>query len=283
LRGIPWSFSAHAKDIWLTPEWEKRAKLSRASWGVTCTRHGHEHLEALAPPGRAGDVGLVYHGLDLSRFPEPAGREDVADGSDPAHPVTIVSVGRVVEKKGYDDLVDALALLPSDLCWRFVHIGGGKALRRLDARAQRAGLEGRVEWRGARAQGEIVELLRAADIFVLASRIARDGDRDGLPNVLMEAQSQRVACVATDVSAIPEFILDGETGVLVPPRTPAKLATAIAALARDPALRASLARAGRERLERHFSFAACVGDLLSRFGFETGADPSRRPDLAAAE
>ena len=105
LTGRSWTFSAHAKDIWTTPAWEKRDKLADALWGVTCTREGARHLGALAPePAR---VALAYHGLDLARFPAPPERRPARDGSDPADPIRIVSVGRAVAKKGYDDLLDA--------------------------------------------------------------------------------------------------------------------------------------------------------------------------------
>jgi glycosyltransferase involved in cell wall biosynthesis len=279
MRGQSWSFSAHAKDIWLTPEWDKRGKLARARWGVTCTRYGHEHLLTLAPAGRAADFGLVYHGLDLARFPAPERRVTDRNGGDPGRPVTIVSVGRVVPKKGYDVLLDALARLPGDLAWRFVHVGGGSGLKRLKARARKSGIERRIDWLGARAQGDIIALLREADIFALASRIARDGDRDGLPNVLMEAQSQLVCCLATRVAAIPELIADGETGLLVPPDDAASLAAALERLIGDPAGRARLAAAGRARLVSEFSFDACLVRLLPRFGLDRQGGGA----LAAAE
>ncbi|NND48731.1 MAG: glycosyltransferase family 4 protein [Rhizobiales bacterium] len=282
MRGLDWSFSAHAKDIWLTPEWEKRGKLARAAWGVTCTRYGYQHLIDLAPPARRHDVELVYHGLDLDRFPVAKpnpGREQERDGSDPAAPVVIASVGRIVEKKGYDILIDALARLPTDLEWRFIHIGGGKGLNKLKAKARAAGISERLQWQGARAQGEVIGLLRKADIFVLASRIASDGDRDGLPNVLMEAQSQAVACLATNVAAIPELIIDGKTGLMVPPEDADALAGALAHLVREPALRRTLGKAGRERLESEFSAAACLPRLIARFGLA----PTKDGTLAAAE
>ena len=117
-------------------------------------------------------------------------------------------------KKGYDDLLAALALLPPDLAWRFVHIGGGALGARARSKRRRASAcRERIEWRGAAAQPEVLAAYREADLFVLASKIAQDGDRDGLPNVLMEAQSQRLACISTDVSAIPELIEDGITGL----------------------------------------------------------------------
>jgi glycosyltransferase involved in cell wall biosynthesis len=263
LRGLPWSGSAHAKDIWTTPEWEKREKLADCDWLVTCTRVNRDHLAALAPAGR---VGLVYHGIDLSRFaPSPAIRIG-ADGSDARQPVTILSVARLVEKKGTDVLLEALARLPKDLHWRFVHVGGGPLKQKMERQAARLGIEARIAWRGALTHGEVLEEYRKADLFALACRVAHDGDRDGLPNVLGEAQSQGVACVATRVSAIAELVADGATGVLVQENDAVALAGALEALVRDPARRRALGEAGRARVRAQFTLEGNFGRLAEKFG-----------------
>jgi glycosyltransferase involved in cell wall biosynthesis len=257
IRNLPWSVSAHAKDVWTTPDWEKREKLASCVWATTCTRANAEHLRALAPDPQK--VDLVYHGLDASRFPAPPDRT-------PRAPVVILAVGRAVEKKGFDDLLAALARLPATLDWRLDHVGGGPLLPSLAAQAQALGIAERVRWHGALAQPQVLERYRAADLFALPSRIAADGDRDGLPNVLMEAQSQRLPCIATTVSGIPELIDDGRTGLLVPPRDPEALAHALAALIADPALRARLGDAGCERTRRHFALEAGIDRIAVRLG-----------------
>ena len=263
LRGLPWSGSAHAKDIWTTPEWEKREKLADCDWLVTCTRVNRDHLAALAPAGR---VELVYHGIDLSRFaPSPAIRIG-ADGSDARHPVTILSVARLVEKKGTDVLLEALARLPKDLHWRFVHVGGGPLKQNMERQAARLGIEARISWRGALAHGEVLAEYRKADLFALACRVAHDGDRDGLPNVLAEAQSQGLACVATRVSAIAELVVDGASGVLVQENDAVALAGALEALVRDPARRRALGEAGRARVRAQFTLEGNFGRLAEKFG-----------------
>lgn len=256
MRGLGWGFSAHAKDIWTIPEWEKREKIADCRFGVTCTASGAEHLAALDPGG--GKVSLVYHGLDLRRFPPPP---DIRPNG---NRFTLLSVGRLVAKKGYGDLLEALSLLPAALDWRFVHIGGGELRRGLETRARRLGLEERIEWRGKRAQGEVIAAMRSADLFVLPSKIAEDGDRDGLPNVLLEAASQKLPVLSTSLSAIPEFIEDGVHGVLVPPGQPRALAEAIAALAADPERRASMAAAAYERLRSSFRLEAGIEALDAR-------------------
>lgn len=272
MRGLPWSVSAHAKDIWTSPDWEKAEKLADCAWAVTCTAANRDHLASLAPEGR---VRLLYHGLDLSRFPDPGPLPAGPDGTDPTRPVILVGVGRLVEKKGWDTVLDALAELPAGLSWRFLHIGGGPLRDRLKEQAGRLGISDRVDWLGARAQAEVIEAYGRADLFVLASRIAGDGDRDGLPNVLMEAQSQRLAVVATRVSAIPEFIDDGKNGLLVAPDDAAGLSAALGDLIRDPARRSEMGEAGRRKLEGAFSLTGSVGPLIDRLRAAVAARGSR--------
>ncbi|MCC7046041.1 MAG: glycosyltransferase family 4 protein [Alphaproteobacteria bacterium] len=277
MRGLPWSCSAHARDIWITPEWEKRAKLAELDWLVTCTKLGFEHLSALAPD--PAKLALVYHGLDAQRFALPDRPPSVRDGRDPRDPLMILSVGRAVPKKGHDDLLAALALLPRDLHWRFVHVGGGAEAPALKRQAAALGLAARIDWRGAQPQERVIAAYRQADLFVLASKVDRQGDRDGLPNVLMEAQSQGLACVATTAGAIGEFIVEGATGLLAPPGDPPALARAIEALARDPARRAAMGMAGRDRVIAAFSFQHNLGQIAGRFGLAEAscASPSTRP------
>jgi len=262
LTGRTWTFSAHAKDIWTTPDWEKREKMQEALWGVTCTAHGAQNLQALSAPDR---VSLVYHGLDLSRFPPPPENRPSRDGTDPVDPMRIVSVGRAVAKKGYGDLIQALAALPGDLHWRFAHVGGGELLTSLKKQAQQAGIGDRVAFLGSKAQPDIIALLREADLFVLPSKKAASGDRDGLPNVIMEAASQGLAIVATDFAGIPEFIRDGAEGRLVPPGDWEALSNALNLLAREPEQRRILGDAAYHRLRQDFSMEGGIEMLEARF------------------
>ncbi len=268
LCGLPWSASAHAKDVWTTPEWEKREKLADCEWLVTCTAANHQHLSSLAPEGR---VQLVYHGLDAQRFPSLSLKRPARDGSRADDPVMILSVARLVEKKGTDLLLEALACLPKDLHWRYVHVGGGPLRGKLESRARALGIEERVSWRGALTQDEVLREYEKADLFALACRVAHDGDRDGLPNVLAEAQSQGLACVATRVSAIPELVRDELTGVLVGENDVGALAAALQALIADPARRRALGAAGQARVAAHFGFEDNVSRLAQKFGLPAEA------------
>jgi glycosyltransferase involved in cell wall biosynthesis len=256
MSGTHWSCSAHAKDIWTSPDWEKREKLDSLDWLVTCTASGHAHLQNLSTDGRK--VALVYHGLDFSRFPEPPMKTNAAR-------TEILSVGRLVPKKGYPTLLAALAKLPPDCDWHLTHIGGGPLDGELKALARQLGIAARIDWLGALPQERVLAAYRAADIFILAAQVAADGDRDGLPNVLMEAQSQRLAAIATNISGIPELIVDNETGLLVPPEDAMALGAALRRLIEDPTLRQRLAEAGFARVRSHFAMDAGINDLERRF------------------
>ncbi len=224
LTGLPWSCSAHAKDIWTTPRWEISEKLSEMEWLVTCTRANREYLGNITE--NPEKVSLLYHGLDFTRFPQPPSRA-MNDGKEASMKVRIASVGRAVSKKGYDVLLQALSELEGDFYWEFIHIGGGPLLGDLEIQAKSAGIEKKISWLGPKSFHEVLDCYRQADIFVLASRIDPGGDRDGLPNVLMEAMTQEVACIATLVSGIPELLKHDINGLLVDPEDPQSLARSI--------------------------------------------------------
>jgi glycosyltransferase involved in cell wall biosynthesis len=263
ITGMAWSCSAHAKDIWTTPDWDLKGKLAAAAGVVTCTGSGFAHLRALAPDPQR--VHLSYHGLDLDRFGTFHGHRSGHDGHDASSTVTILSVGRAVQKKGFDVLLEALAMLRQGVSFRFIHVGGGEELGRLKALAERLSIQDLITWKGPLAQDEVLLLYRAADIFALACRIAADGDRDGLPNVLVEASSQGLVCVSTQVSGVPELLTDGENGLVVEPDNPQALAAALARLTRDPSLRLRLGRAAESRVRQDFDHNASIRQLVGLF------------------
>ena len=272
LTGRSWSCSAHAKDIWTTPEWEKREKLADVSWVTTCSQVARDHLAILAPLENAkGTVILTYHGIDLEQFPPPQSAIGRRNGADVEDPVRILSVGRAVAKKGYDDLIASLAMLPGSIHWRLDHIGGGALLEQLKGQAAKAGITDRITWHGAQPQAIVLEAMGQSDVFVLASRIAPDGDRDGLPNVLMEANSQGLACIATNVSAIPELIIHDETGLLVEPDDRLGLSSALISLIGDPTRRHELGQAGQSRVQQEFSHDQCIERVAGKFGLPAQA------------
>ncbi|KQO73954.1 glycosyltransferase [Rhizobium sp. Leaf262] len=260
---IPWTISAHAKDIWTSGDLDLSRKLDSARWAVTCTAGGFRHLQNLASD--KARVHLSYHGLDLTRFPHFEGPRSSRNGSDPNDPVRILSVGRAVRKKGIDILLRALAALPSSLHWHFTHIGGGDELARLKPLAEELGISERIVWTGAMDQTQVLEHYRQADLFALACRITSDGDRDGLPNVLVEAASQRLTCISTNISGIPEFFVDGENGLLTAPDDPVAFSKALEQAATDPALRTRLGDAAEHRVRTSFDHRNSITELKTLF------------------
>ena len=263
LLGVPWSVSAHAKDIWTSPDWDLANKLSSARWAVTCTRVGHKHLQSLASD--ASRVHLSYHGLDLDRFPRFERDYPVLDGRQQDKPVTILSVGRAVPKKGFDVLLRALSELPSTLHWRLVHIGGGGELDSLKSLAATLNIENKISWMGAINQSAVLAHYRSADVFALACKITSDGDRDGLPNVLVEAASQGLACISTNISGIPELFVHNQNGLLVEPEDPQAMAEALRQAISMPQLRYRLGVAAQDQVRSSFDYHVSIEQLVDLF------------------
>ena len=171
-------------------------------------------------------------------------------------------MGRAVEKKGLDTLLDALALLPETFHWRWTHIAGGPLLSALKQQGDQLGLTDNLEFLGSQSQARVLQAYRDADIFVLPCRIAADGDRDGLPNVIVEAQSQRLAVISTPISGIPELIESGANGLLVAPEDSQQLAVALEQLAIAPQQRIAMGKLGVEKVRSNFDAASEIDLLL---------------------
>ena len=241
LLGVGYTVTAHAKDIYVDgPDDAARQRvLADAARVVTVSDYNLRHLAVHHPRARAV---RVHNGLDLDEleFRAPVGRERV-----------VAAVGRFVEKKGFDDLVDAIALLrAAGDPVRLVLAGTGRTGAELRARA--AALGDAVEFTGPLPQHDVVALLRRAAVFAAPCVVAGDGDRDGLPTVLLEAMALGTPVVSTPVTGIPEAVLDGITGTLVPERDPVALAAALRRVLDDPDLARAHARAARTRVERFF-------------------------------
>lgn len=263
MTGLAWSCSAHAKDIWTTPDWELREKIDSARFVSTCTQAGQQKLKSLArAPER---IHLVYHGIDLERFPIFTRKASCRKGDNPSDPLQIITVGRAVAKKGIDVLLQALAELPDDLHWHWTHIGGGELMDLLKSLAGRLEIADRITWLGSQPQTEVLRLYRSADLFVLPCRITPTGDRDGLPNVLLEAASQGLPCISTPISGIVELITDGENGALVPPDDPKALADTIGWLAADTDARDRLGGKGARKVHAEFGHKAAAKKLIALF------------------
>lgn len=256
LTGIPFSFTAHAKDLYLTPKRVIRRRARAARFVATCTGYNVRYIESVLGE-RSEKVHLVYHGIDLGEF---AGRNDFK--THPKRPPLILSVGRLVPKKGHDDLIAACAILRSrGVEFRCRIVGDGGLHSELQAQIDSAGLNDVVTLDGAMTHKELIALYGEAQLFALAPRITDDGDRDGIPNVIAEAMAIGVPVVSTEVSGIPELVRDGVTGALVPPRDPDALADKMAMLLADDDMRRCFAQAARALLERDFNLWATTRRL----------------------
>lgn len=251
LAGIPFSFTAHAKDIYLeelNPGDLLPRKMGRAKFVVTCTEANRRHLDGIKPPNAA--VHTIYHGLDASLF-SPAEEAGIAVP-------LILSVGRIVEKKGFDYLVKACSIIRSHgRKFRCLIVGGAdkhsETIKRLITDLK---MDDVIEMRPAVTQEELKRIYEQASLFALPCLILENGDRDGIPNVLVESMAMKLPVVSTDISGIPELVQNGINGILVPTRNEEKLAEAISALLDDPQLRKRLGEAARTRVLDHFDSGA---------------------------
>lgn len=251
MSNIPFSFTAHAKDLYLAPGRLVRQRAKAAEFVATCTAYNERYLHAVLGPEAARKVERVYHGIDL---PLLAFRPSTTAAAPDVDERLVLSVGRLVPKKGHDDLIAACALLrASRHRFRCMIVGEGPLRQDLATEIARRGLIDVVTLEGAMTHAELIDLYRHADLFALAPRIAENGDRDGIPNVIAEAMAIGVPVVSTEVSGIPELVRHERTGLLVPPRDPQALAGALARLLAAPDLAARLARDARALLELDFN------------------------------
>ncbi|HEX5879125.1 MAG TPA: glycosyltransferase family 4 protein [Actinomycetota bacterium] len=262
LSGVPYSFTAHAKDIFhqQVDHSDLGRKLADAHHTVTISEYNLQHLRT-AHGLAAERLQLVRNGVDLQAF--PYGGPPAAGG-----PPVIAAVGRLVEKKGFGVLVDACrVLVDRGLPVHCRLAGGGPLEPELRAQVAALGLDGVVELTGPLPQARVRELIASATVFAAPCVVDTDGNADGLPTVLLEAMALGTPCVATDVTGLPEAVHHGRTGLLVGPHDPEGLADAIQTLLQDPGLRARLAVAARALIEASFDArrqAAALDDLLAR-------------------
>jgi colanic acid/amylovoran biosynthesis glycosyltransferase len=256
MNGPTYSVTAHAKDIWheqVRPD-DLRAKLGRAVFVATVSMENKRYLASIL--GGRVRVEVVPNSVDLRRLGEPLAREP--------EPGLVVSVARLVEKKGLDDLVAACGLLRERGVDVRLEIAGEGPLRpELERVAAAAGLENPL--RGALPHEQVRDLFRRASVFCLPCVVASTGDRDGLPTSVLEAMALGVPVVTTDVNGLTETVIDGETGLVVPERDPPALADALQRVLGDPALAARLAAQARSHVEQGFSLEQSVRILRSLF------------------
>ncbi len=251
-----YSISAHAHDIY-TADSLLEHKIKQARFVVTCTAANKKFLAAKTDPN---SLHHIYHGLAIQDWPFI-----VRNSPNPTGPIRILTVARLVEKKGILYLLQAIALLREQLDIHCTITGDGPLQKQLLQYVNQHGLQQQVTFTGAWPQDKVKALYQSHHLFVLPCLVADNGDRDGLPNVLPEALASGIPVIATPVSAIPELITHRETGLLVQEKNAAEIAAAIQTLVLDPELYAHLARNGRQKVIQQFSMDHGIDQLYALF------------------
>ncbi|MEA5600341.1 glycosyltransferase family 4 protein [Nostoc sp. UHCC 0252] len=254
--GIPYTFTAHAKDIFHeSVELEDmQRKLKDAATVVTVSDYNLNYLQKTYGAKR---IQRIYNGLDLRQleYSSPVDR-----------PPLILSVSRLIEKKGLSILIDACAILKRINCdFQCQIVGTGSLEPVLQQKIQDLGLQSTVEIVGPRPQNDVFKLVQQAAVFAAPYIIGQDGNRDGLPTVLLEAMALGTPCISTDVTGIPELVRDRQTGLIVPQHDAEQLAIALQQLLSNPALRVKLSKQARQLIESEFDIHRNSAELRAIF------------------
>lgn len=267
LLGVPFTVTIHAYDIFTSTDLLPLI-MREAAQVVAISEYNRQYVHERGLRD-ATEIVVIHCGID----PEQFAAESNSEAPSPVdRPLQILSVGSLNQKKGHGFLIEACALLAQrDIEFECRIIGSGSGRDRLEQQIRAAGLEGRVQLLGAKPSPEIAAAYREHDLFVLASVVADNGDRDGIPVVMMEAGAAGLPLVSTRVSGIPELVQHEKTGLLTPPKSPLALADAMTTLAHDPALRHSLGRGASRLVLAEFDveknaarLRTCFSEVVSR-------------------
>lgn len=259
LLDITFSIHPHAFGLFGRNQRDARCELENASWVVTVSTYHRDYIATLCPRISPDDIEIVHYGIDTEYF-RPTTKQPNGD------PVRILSVGRLVEKKGYEYLIDACALLADrGLVFQCQIVGAGPRREALQARIDQYGLQERVILLGALEQDPLLDLYQMSDIFALACTVARNGDQDGMPNVLIEAMACEVPVVTTPVTGIPDLVHDGVTGLLAKERDVSGLADALERLIVDKDLRQQLGKQARQTILKEFQIQHTAAKMTTIF------------------
>ncbi|MBW7850269.1 MAG: glycosyltransferase [Rhodospirillales bacterium] len=272
LTGIPYSVSCRAHDIFASQALLDR-KLGEAAFVRTNCQHNKDFLLRHVPELVAESIEVIHSGMDLRDLSPLPPRNP--DGT-----FRVLFVGRLAPQKGVDVLLRAFAAGSS--AWHLDIIGDGPERGRLEGLARQLGLTGRVRWHGALRFEDVVPAYANADAVVAPSIIGPGNRTEGIPNVLMEALACNRPVVASAVSGIPELVIDGHTGLLVPPGEAGAVAAALRRIQADPDHAFAMAAAGRRRVEAEFDLASTTARQFAAFSAHRGP-PSLKPPGAADE
>jgi glycosyltransferase involved in cell wall biosynthesis len=257
ITGISFSFTAHAKDIFVynMEEHHLRTKLFAADFTITVTNYNKNFLLEENPGLDSDKIKVLYNGTKIDFIsPVPPEKRDKN---------TILSVGRLVPKKGFDTLIEACSILKNNGSnFKCLISGDGAEFENLNTQISKSELSDHVELLGAKTQDQVLKLMQTATLLCLPCRITGDGNRDALPTVLLEGLASGLPMISTNISGIPEIIESGNTGILVEPDDPIDLAKQIGKLLKSSELQTKFSIDGRKRAEKLFDIKANAGTLL---------------------
>jgi len=259
LLDIPFSFTAHAWDIFLSKKQDLKKKIKKAQYIITCTRYNRHYVKGNLGKELGEKFIVNYHGLDLEEFQmrKPRPREDNL----------ILGIGRLVEQKGFEYLIKACGILKRKaINFHCVIVGDGPWKQGLGDRVLALGLKDNVTFIGSTSQEQIKDLLNKASVFAAPCVVAKNGDRDGIPNVILEAMASGVPVVATNVSGLPEVIVDNQTGLVAQPKDPMTLAKAIEKVLKKDVCVDRLTANARRLIEREFDIRKNAEELINILG-----------------
>ncbi len=259
LSGRPFSFTAHAKDIYTSNSEQLREKIRLAEFVLTCTDYNRKYLEDISD-GLDTPIHCIYHGIDLKLF-SPSIKHTIC-----TPPYKLLTVARITEKKGLPTLYKALRILKDDgLQFEHTLIGDGDDKNAILRLITELGLDDCCHCLGTRTHKEVLKQFEKSDLFVLACEIADNGDRDGIPNVLVESLAMGVPSLSTNVSAIPEILIHGKTGITVEPSQPEILAQQIKEIVTNHSLRDTVIQGGFAHTRDHFDNRSLVAEIGAIF------------------
>ena len=274
---IPFSIHPHAFGLFGRNQKNVRLELEQAAQIITISTYHRAYIDNLCPDIEPEEIEVVYCGLETDHL-KPAVKRT------PSHPVRILSVGRFIEKKGFEYLIEACVLLAERGLDFECQIAGGSGAPRVELQAHidRRGLQDRVKLLGLLNQDQVLDLYQGSDIFALACVIARNGDRDGIPVVLMEAMACELPVVTTPVAGIPDLVQHNQTGLLAKERDPLSLANALEQLIVDEQLRQKLGKRGRQKILQHFRIQRTAAQMATIFRrVSQPGQPERQPEGVA--
>ncbi|HEY6073933.1 MAG TPA: glycosyltransferase family 4 protein [Anaerolineales bacterium] len=261
ITGIPYSFTAHARDLYQVPEGPLKDRIQKARAVITCCRANLEYLKRIAPSQHHKFL-LVYHGVDLNDF-HTARIPDVSSHSEPP---LILSVGRLVEKKGFDDLLQALFIIKGrGERFQCAIYGEGPLFQQLNQWIQEHGLAGEVMLKGSRTQKELISIFQSASLFIITPFQTDDGDRDGIPNSLLEAMAVGLPVITTAAGGIPELVEHDQNGLLYPPRDIGAISSGIIELLHNAHKRSQLGSAASKKVREQFNITRAANRLRDVF------------------